>query len=149
MHRKARAPSQNAWLAVSVRKNGISILALLVAVPALLYTLSFGTPGQYAKSAEGMFASAASMSAAVPANPYNTLAAQLAEKEAQLNEREAAVAAGSVNTAANNLSLGEILGASSFFISIILLILVAMNFYFDAKRGKSLTLPRKYFVDLR
>jgi len=82
-------------------------------------------------------------------DPYNTLAAQLAEKEAQLNEREAAVAAGSVNTAANNLSLGEILGASSFFISIILLILVAMNFYFDAKRGKSLTLPRKYFVDLR
>ena len=95
-----------------------------------------------------MFAGAASMYASVPANPDNTVAAQLAAKEAELNRREAEMT--TREHSPSPMSLGEILGASSFFLSLIVLLLVALNFYFDARRGKSLPImPRKFFVDLR
>jgi hypothetical protein len=132
-----------------VRKNGVSIVALLVAIPALLYTLSIGTPREYAENARVMLAGAASMSASVPENPYNSLAAALAEKEAQLDQREAELVAQNSSRATENLSFGEILGMSSFFMSLLILLLVALNFYYDVRRGGSSPMPRKFLVDLR
>lgn len=121
------------------------MLALLLAVPVLAYSLYVNTPGEYAKNAGAMLASAANMSASVPENPYNTLAAALADRESQLDQREAALNA----AASKGLSFSEMLGASSFFISLILLILVALNFYYDVKRGKLAAIPRRFQVDLR
>jgi hypothetical protein len=145
MSRKTRV---SASLKGVIRKNGINFLALLIAVPALSYSLLINTPLSYVQSAENMFASAASMSAVVPANPDNMLAAQLADKEAQLNQREQEIAARTADQSRNG-SLGETLGVSSFFISIILLGLVSLNFYYDSRRAKSSLLSRKFSVDLR
>ena len=134
----------------AVRKNAISILALLIAVPTLVYSLSVSTPRDYALSAGSMLgAAAASVSASVAENPDNTLAAQFAAEQVRLDQQKADIAAMNSDQIKKGISLGEMLGASSFFISIILLILVALNFYYDSKRGGSPMLPRKFFVDLR
>ena len=134
----------------SVRKNAISILGLLIATPVLLYSLSVATPSQYASSAKAMLAGAASMSASVAENPYNTLAAALAKKEAELNDREAQLALLKAKADAQGPTAGEIFGVSSFFISLLLLLLVVLNFYYDMKRNRNQPiLPRKFFVDLR
>lgn len=135
----------NAAFVKDLRKNSINILALLLAVPVLAYSLYVSTPSEYAKNAGSMLASAANMSASVPENPYNTVAAQLAQKEAQLDQREAELAA----RASQGPSFSEMLGVSSFFISLLLLLLVALNFYYDVQRGRLGAIPRKFQVDLR
>jgi hypothetical protein len=98
--------------------------------------------------AHAMFgASGAALSAEVPPNPYNTLADQLAQKEQQLNDREAAMNAQAAKP--SFLSSGNLFGFISFLLSLILCALLALNFYLDAKRGKKGNpLAAKYSVDL-
>jgi hypothetical protein len=132
-----------------VRKNGLNILALLIAVPVLLYSLSVSTPHTYVMNARAMLgAASATMGASVGANPDNTLAAQLAAEQQRIDQEKADLAA-SESQKQNGLSIGEMLGVSSFFISVVLLILVALNFYYDSKREKFPQPARKFFVDLR
>lgn len=96
-----------------------------------------------------MFAgTGAALSAVVPANPYNTLAQQFAEKEQELNDREAMLA----EREAKNVgpSAGGIFGVLSFAFSLVLLALIGVNFYLDSRRGKKTpTLSSKFSVDLR
>jgi hypothetical protein len=91
------------------------------------------------------------MSASVPANPYNTLAAQLSDEQSQLDQRAAQLAA--KQSALNSQSvLVQDLGLAGFGLSVFLLILVGLNFYFDIRRRSGApqgALERKFLVDLR
>jgi len=111
------------------------IQASLLALSGLFlwYAFATATPMALLQTAGSMFASAqVSTSASVPPNPYNTLAQQLATKEAELDEREKqmryfdTVNAGTPD--ANTLAL------ASFGMSFALLVLVAANFYMDWRR---------------
>lgn len=111
------------------RSGGANVVALTIAGVMLCYAFSQASPSVLASNAGAMLGSAAStVSAAVGENPYNTLARQLADKERELNEREAALepARGDADLALYSLILG-----------VILLGLVALNFYRDARRERT------------
>lgn len=128
----------------------LNVIAVIVAACGLTFSLVAGSPKDFGLTAERLAASAGvSTSASVPANPYNTLAAQLSAKEQALNDREAQIAAkGSVAPTQN--SWGDMFGFFSFCMSIMLFVLVAINFYRDSQRGKTtIPLARKFLVDMR
>lgn len=130
-----RSNARSARIA-SKRANIVNVLALVVAIPAFGYALFVDTPRSYVVDIGTMFASAsASLTAQVPSNPYNSLAAQLSEKEALLNEREAQFDQREM-LARSDSSLDGRLGIISFVISIVLFVLVGINFYLDMRRGR-------------
>ncbi len=129
----------------------VGAIGLLVAVPTIGYSMYLDTPAGLAGSAQRLMADAAvSMSASVPANPYNTLASQLSAEQAQLDQREATLNA--QESAINEQSApAEDWTFASLALSILLLILVALNFYFDMRRRRPRQDPlaQKFLVDLR
>ena len=129
----------------------VNVLGLLVALPAFGYSLYLYPPTELVQSAQRLAADASlSLSAAVPENPYNTLAAQLSDKQAQLDQQEAQLR--NQEAAANQKTLlGQDWGLVSFGISILVLVLVGLNFYLDMRRRnpKPDALTRKFLVDLR
>jgi hypothetical protein len=87
------------------------------------------------------------MSAGVEANPYNTLAQQLSDKELELQDRETRLLELTKDTNAGTRA--SYWALASLALSIIILVLVGANFYMDWKRGKvRLTMP-SLSVDLR
>lgn len=115
-------------------ESGRVTLALFSVVSLVfVYTLStipvqralIGTTSQLA-NAVGVFAG-------VPTNPYNTLAAELALKEAELSTREALLAAEQNRSTDEAASLRALL-IGSFVVSGIVLVLVILNFYLDYRR---------------
>ena len=128
-------------------------VALLIAVPSLTYFGSLlGAPDNLSLGAQRLMADAAvSLSAAVPSNPYNTLAAQLADKQTQLDARAAQLSAEQSILNSKNV-LAEDLGMAGFGLSVFLLILIGLNFYLDMRRRSGApqgALERKFLVDLR
>lgn len=123
--------------------------ALVVAIFGMAYPFFSQSPQEFASVASAMFASAdATLSVSVPENPYNSLAQQLRVKQLTLQEREAALNAREARE--KKLTLGEIAGFISFMLSIVLCILVGINFYLDSKRRKKGALvPGRFQVDLR
>ncbi len=86
--------------------------------------------------------------AGVAENPYNTLAQQLEEKEAELRAREAALDAQSREPVAGGTPFP--FGLVSFFLSLGVLVLVALNFLFDWRRTRNGQPGRQnYSVNLR
>lgn len=131
------------------RSTIVNAVALLVALPALGYSFYIDAPASLAENAERLMAdSAVSMSASVPANPYNTLAQQLTDKQTQLDQEQASLNA---EEAAARNSPAEYLGIASLCLSIFLLLLVGLNFYFDMRRKSPprSALEKKFLVDLR
>jgi hypothetical protein len=126
----------------------LNMLALGIAVSGFLIPLFTQSPLGLADGAKAMLAgSGATLSADVPPNPYNTLADQLHQKEQELNDREAALNAR--ETPPSVLNQGNIFGFISFILSLMLCILIALNFYLDSRRGRRRGLaPGKYSVDL-
>ncbi len=133
-----------------MKSNIFTGVALLVAALGFTYPLFAQSPARLAQVAVSMTASAdATLSANIPENPYNSLAQQLTVKQLSLQEREAELAA---KEARNNVpSLGEMFGFASFVLSILLCVLVGLNFYLDSRRSrKGLGLANGRFqVDLR
>ena len=127
----------------------MKLMALGVALGGLMVPFTMQTPVDFVQNAQSMFAgSGAAISAMVPANPYNTLAQQLVEKERELVDREAALAEREANDIGP--SAGGIFGVLSFVFSVFLLALIGVNFYLDARRAKKRpTLASKFSVDLR
>ena len=130
----------------------VNTLALLVAVPALAYSFSLGVPGGLVENTQRLVADVGvSMSASVPANPYNTLATQLSDEQAQLDARATQLAAQQASLNSRNMLVQD-LGLAGFGLSVFLLLLVGLNFYFDMRRrsgGPQGALARKFLVDLR
>ena len=135
-----------------VRFIAVNAAALVVAVASLAYSLSIAPPAQMAASAKRLMADASvSMSASVPANPYNTLAAQLTQKQNALDARAAQLEAQQATINSRDAIIQD-LGLAGFGLSIFLLILVGLNFYLDGRRRRDMDmgpLARKFLVDLR
>jgi len=129
------------------REIPLNALALGVAISGFLIPVFTQSPSDFVQDARGMLAdSGTALSAAIPPNPYNSLADQLDQKEQELNQREAALDARSSN---GLFATGNIYGFISFILSLILCGLVGLNFYLDSRRGKKRGfLPGKYSVDL-
>jgi len=77
---------------------------------------------------------AVGISAAVPSNPYNALAQELVEREAELDRREALVREAETKSTFWNFS--ERLAPYSFALSLILFGLVALNYVLDWRRSR-------------
>lgn len=126
--------------------RGINLLGLGVAVLLLAVGLYDDGPKQFASGAQAMLGAASvSTTAAVPVTPENTIAAQLAAKEARLNQEEARITAerGMFSRPA------DIFGVASFLMSIFLFALVAINFYLDTVRNYGSLRAAAFSVDLR
>lgn len=135
----------------SSRSLLLSAVGILVAVPALSYSFYTVPVLQVSQSGVRELADAAvGLSAAVAANPYNTIAAQLDQKAATLNAREADLAKLQAQVGDKNAA-GTLWGMASFAMSLVLLGLVAFNFYLDMRRRGNARDPlaRRFLVDLR
>ena len=124
-----------------INATALTVVALLFGFAALT-----STPAALLQTARNMFATVG-VSIAIAPNPYNTVARQLADKEAQLNQREAQVSA-QEQAVSNSQSSRDTFGFYSLCMSAVLLVLVGINFYLDARRRSSTTSPN-YSVDLR
>lgn len=116
-------------------KKDLSIAGLLAATFLLALSFSSASPNSQYHTAKYMLANAAvGISASVPPNPYNTLAMELAQKEEDLREREARLAA--LEAAARDAGEANSLALYALGISVTLLVLVGINFLLDWRRGR-------------
>lgn len=100
----------------------------------LAYSTAAAPPSILTGPASDMFASSiVSMSAGVGQNPDNTLAAKLAQKEAELDARESSLGRG---VGAITESQNDTLPVYTFALSIALFLLVLLNFYRDWRRER-------------
>lgn len=102
-----------------------------VASSAIVFSLLIASPENFLFGSGSMLASAVGARASVPENSYNTLAEQLAEKEKALNEREAAI---SQQGRVGETPQSPPWALMSFTLSLVLLVLVGINFYLDMRR---------------
>jgi Na+/H+-translocating membrane pyrophosphatase len=106
---------------------------VVIALALFMYATSVSSPGVLARDAVSMVGSGAvGMYAGVESNPYNTAAAQLAAKQNELQARESLVDARS----GGSLTGTRVLAAASFCISLLVLVLVSLNYYMDFRRGR-------------
>lgn len=138
---KVRTLSKRLRKFVDVNLFGVAAAALL-----LSYSFSFAPPAVIVRDASAMLGSASvGIGASVEANPYNTLAAQLLEKENQLKDREVML-----DQREFVLDVRETpLAVYSFIIGLVLCALVSANFYYDWRREKRRLKPLALAVDLR
>lgn len=116
-----------------------SRIALAVALVLMIYALSNDSFQTLVFQAPTMLGSAViGMSAGVEANPYNTLAAQLSEKERELAAREARLQ-DAADGGLYDMGGTRMLSAASFMLSLALFVLVALNYFFDWRRSKMRT----------
>ncbi len=113
------------------RISGTTIGLLGLGVLLLSYSTLTASPGVMAQIASQMVASAVvSMSAGVEENQDNRLALQFAAKEAELQDRESRlVMQEQMPPRVDSTAL------YSFAASMALFVLVALNFFFDWRRG--------------
>lgn len=127
----------------------LNAVAILVAFVGLSFPVVAQSPADLISTGRAMVAATgATLTVGVAENPYNTLAQQLTVKQLSLQEREAQVDAR--EAALKRPRLGDIFGFASFVMSILLLVLIGLNFYMDWRRGGRQLLARnKFQVDLR
>ena len=112
-------------------KEIIRRTTIVVALVLFMYATSIDSPKILVKSAGSMLGSAViGVYAGVDPNPDNTVAAQLAAKQQELDAREASIAANSGGSLTGTRSLA----AAAFVTSILVLLLVAANYYMDWRR---------------
>jgi hypothetical protein len=127
---------------------------LLAAAFIFLAYASFTlTPASLKQNTDTMLAAVGvGVSASVPPNQYNTLAAQLSAKEVELNQREAQLNAEGYGSAPGTSGIVSIpadrYGFYSLWISAALFVLVALNFYYDVRRRRGAS-TGNFSVDLR
>jgi hypothetical protein len=134
-------------VAAATYAPSLNFIAALVAVAGLFAPFATTSPTIVLDDMHTMLGAAgATLSASVPANPYNTIAQQLADERRLLDEREASLLA----RERAPISAGEIFGFVGFAVSVALFILIGVNFYLDSRHGRKPTvLSRKFIVDLR
>lgn len=106
---------------------------VVISLALFMYATSVSSPSVLARDAFTMVGTGAvGMYAGVEPNPYNTAAAQLAAKQNELVAREATVDA----QTGGSLTGTRVLAAASFCISLIVLVLVSLNYYMDFRRTR-------------
>jgi hypothetical protein len=117
-------------MASASKKRSVDLFnAACFSLATVLFAYAFLTdsPRDIAQGSRSMLgATMVAVTAAVSPNPFNTLDAQLQQKSAQLDQREAALNAREAKP--------DIYAIYSFIISIVLFVLLGVNFYFDRRR---------------
>lgn len=128
----------------------VNTVALAVATPLFVYAFFLVPPAVLARDARSaLTATAVGASAGVDPNPINTLAAQLKEKEASLDQREQVLSQIEDEIVAKNSSTNTI-AFISLGGSLLLFLLVGLNFYFDTKRRRNqMTASGRFAIDLK
>lgn len=104
--------------------------AILFVALSLYGNVSLGTK-EFARE----MGAAVGASASVPPNEYNTLAQALLKKEAEVNQKEAALAVREAEVLQQGNGKDTTLVFLVLFVGILLLILILINFYLDWKRS--------------
>lgn len=127
-------------------RRELSLLAVLVAIGGMYLSADSVERTPLAIDAQALMGAASvSISAAIAPNPDNTLASQLRAKQEQLDAREASLNS-RAQTASDSFSDW---GFRAFVLSSVLLVLVALNFYFDMKRARAMLAARAYAASVR
>ena len=117
------------------KREAIRRGAMIVAIILFMYAISVDSPARLARSGYSMLGAAViGVTAGVEPNQYNTLAQQLSDKQKELDAREAALNAQSGGSLVGTRSLA----AASFATSVLLLVLVAGNYYLDFRRSRTI-----------
>jgi hypothetical protein len=109
------------------------LLTFVLAFGVFSYSLSTIPVYTTLESSTLVASAVVGMFAGVPANEYNTLAADLAAKEAELTARERAL--GSAPATPPERSMGDWFGVAAFGVSALVLVLLLVNFYGDYRRA--------------
>ena len=114
-------------------KEVVRRTAIVIALVLFIYATSIASPKVLVRDAGTMLGSATvGMYAGVEPNPYNTAAAELAAKKSELDAREAMVQANEGGSVAGT----RMLAAAAFATSVLVLLLVAANYYMDWRRDR-------------
>ena len=134
---------------MSKRMRNVNVCLLFLAAFLFGFATLTSPISVLTQNAQDMFA-AVGVTMSVAPNPYNTVAAQLQlketalkQKEQQLASRENAQASQPLTAPSNRYSF------YSLCMSIVLCILVAINFYFDVRRKGRADVAKRFSVDLR
>ncbi|MBI2120464.1 MAG: hypothetical protein HYT94_02455 [Parcubacteria group bacterium] len=114
------------------QKKFIAHFTLTCAIAFLVLSV-FGTLSVGPKEFTRQLGSAVSVSAGVASNEYNTIAQSLLEKEAEVNQREAALAERERAVMAGG-ERDTMLVATVLSVGFLLLFLILLNFYLDWRR---------------
>jgi len=123
------------------KKIHISLVFLLMI--SLLFFISFFKPVKktWIGGLRNNLANVVGVSAAVPENRYNILAQQLEQEKLKIQEKENKILEKEKALKDEYYRKNEIfqkkVAVYGFFISLVLLILVIVNFYYDIRRNKS------------
>ncbi len=130
------------------KKQHVHGLALGAGALLLAYSFSIATPEHIALSARSMLANApVGIALGVAPNPINTLAEQLADKEAELMAREERL---QYMERLQAESAKDKTAVYSLIASLALFLLVAFNFVLDFKRKRvSVVAPGPYSINLK
>lgn len=121
---------------VRARSRSLDSGLFIVASILLMYAISASPPAGLVGSASHMFASGiVGVSAGVTPNSDNSAAIQLAAKEAELNAREASFL-NTQNDLERAATLRDELPIYSFLASVLLFLLIGVNFYADWRRDR-------------
>ncbi len=128
----------------------VNMIALAVAVPLFAYAFFLVPPMTLAHDMRAtLTATAVGATAGVDPNPINTLAQQLKEKETSLDQREQVLSQIEERIVAKNSS-NNMIAFMSLGGSLLLFLLVGLNFYLDTKRHRDQRVaPGRFSVDLR
>jgi hypothetical protein len=128
----------------------VNTFALALAAPLFAYSWALMPPPVFAHYLRTtLTAAVVGASAGVEPNPVNTLAQQLKEREASLGEREQLLNQLEERNVAKNASNNTI-AFISLGGSLLLFLLVGLNFYLDTKRRRDQrAAPGKFSIDLK
>ena len=129
---------------VSTQSLGIALASLL-----FVYGVSVIPAGVFVYNMQAFSAAVVGASASVPPNPDNTALQQLQEKERTLNQR-----ADDLNRLQQQLNERDsesiAVAWASLYGSIILFVLIGLNFYMDMRRRRDpRAAPGSFLVDLK
>ena len=126
------------------RSRSVNLLLLSLGLFLLSFSILTTAPQRFALSTERFLAaSTVSLGAGVGSTPENTLMSQLQQRAQELGDREAQF------DARQQGGFPQRLGMYSFYISMLVLVLVAVNFYFDMRRRSPMQRADRLSVDLR
>lgn len=143
---------------VTLQQSKRRLLAQYMSLVALLVLATQIAPSGFSaqKLQDFAYANAAAVigiGAAIAPNEYNTLAQSLEQKQTELTEREKELIAREEalgreyreTIAANNRATLLVVGG----VSLVLILLILLNFYLDMKRGASRALPKPHEGELQ
>lgn len=122
------------------------IVGIFAAAFLFAFSVAVETPTLLLSDAQHMLASVG-VSAAIAPNPYNSVAEQLSNKEKVLMQKEADLTKREQALVVREQTPLSKAGVASLALSVLLTVLIGINFYLDAKRRNKASV--QYSVSLK